>query len=138
MYYQLSNSHNHNFYYLKIQNGKYLKYLSNKLSRYDNTYFNNMNDAYRISKKHSNKPLISVNFKMSGEKSKCYSKPKISNTSNLFSKQINYKNQCHIPSVVGNPDIVDTSNFLDKNIRSNSKWVSKPQNPYSSGRTSNN
>ena len=30
MYYQLSNNNNHKFYYLKTQNGKYLKYLSNK------------------------------------------------------------------------------------------------------------
>ena len=61
MYYQLSNSQNHNFYFLKIQNGKYLKYLSNRQSRYDNAYFNNMNVAYRISKKYSNIPLISDN-----------------------------------------------------------------------------
>ena len=43
-----------------------------------------------------------------------------------------------IPSVVGNSDIVDISNFLDKSIRSNSKWVSKTQKSYSSWRISNN
>ena len=69
MYYQLSNSHNHNFYYLKIQNGKYLKHLSNKSSRYDNSYFDNMSDAYRISKKYSNKSLISNNPKITLKKS---------------------------------------------------------------------
>ena len=61
MYYQLSNNNNHNFYYLKTQNGKYLKYLSNKSSKYDNLYFNNMVDAYRISRIHSNRSLISNN-----------------------------------------------------------------------------
>ena len=67
MYYQLSNSNNHNFYYLKIQNGKYLKYLSNKTSKYDNLYFDNIADAYRISKIYSNRSLISNNPKVSSK-----------------------------------------------------------------------
>ena len=70
MYYQLSNNNNHNFYYLKTQNGKYLKYLSNKSSKYDNLYFNNMVDAYRISRIHSNRSLISNNPRILSNKKK--------------------------------------------------------------------
>ena len=65
MYYQLSNSNNHNFYYLKIHNGKYLKYLSNKSSKYNNLYFDNLTDAYVISKIYLDWSLNSSNPKVS-------------------------------------------------------------------------
>ena len=60
-YYQISNSNKYNFYYLNVKNGKYLKYLSNKDSKYNNHYFNNMNYAYRVSKLYSKNTLISNN-----------------------------------------------------------------------------
>ena len=60
-YYQLSNGNNHNFYYLYVKDKKYLKYLSNLNSKYNNKYFKDMNYAYRVSKKHSWDTVISNN-----------------------------------------------------------------------------
>ena len=64
MYYHLSNSINHNFYYLRIYNGKYLKYLSNNNSKYNNQYFDNLIDAYEISNTNSDRLLESINPKI--------------------------------------------------------------------------
>ena len=58
-YYQLSNENNHNFYYLYVKDGKYLKYLSNINSKYNNQYFKDMNYAYRVGKEHFREPVIS-------------------------------------------------------------------------------
>ena len=64
-YYQISNNTNpdniKNNYYLKIKNNKYLKQLVNKNSKYNYEYFNNLKDAYRISKKHSTKLVDTLN-----------------------------------------------------------------------------
>ena len=88
LYYQLSNSNKHNFYYLNVKNGKYLKYLSNKKSKYDNHYFSNMTYAYRVSKIHSKNTLISNNPSIS-------SKQKNSKSRYNKYKVINNKVQTH-------------------------------------------
>merc|ERR1711874_599139 len=53
MYYHLSNNINHNYYYLRVKNEKYLKYLSNNNSKYNNEYFDNLKFAYEISNTNS-------------------------------------------------------------------------------------
>ena len=64
-HYQISNNTSldniKNNYYLKIKNNKYLKQLVNKKSRYNYEYFNNLKNAYRISKKHSTKLVDTLN-----------------------------------------------------------------------------
>ena len=57
-YYHLSNNINHNYYYLKVKNNKYLKYLSNNSSKYNNEYFDNLKLEYKISNKNSNKLVV--------------------------------------------------------------------------------
>ena len=50
--YNFSKMNNYsNYYYLYTNNNKYLKQLSNCNSRYDGKYFNDMNFAYKVSKK---------------------------------------------------------------------------------------
>merc|ERR1711874_655326 len=53
MYYHLSGNINHNYYYLRVKNEKYLKYLSNNRSKYNNEYFDNLKFAYEISNTNS-------------------------------------------------------------------------------------
>merc|ERR1712179_686837 len=48
---------NQSLYYLYTKDGKYLKPLSNNVSKYNNMYFGKMRHAYNISKRHSNQIL---------------------------------------------------------------------------------
>ena len=49
--YNASEGNNYSHYYLYTKNKKYLKPLSNPKSSYNNKYFDNMNFAYKVSKK---------------------------------------------------------------------------------------
>ena len=51
--YSISEGNNYSHYYLYTKNKRYLKPLSNSLSKYNNKYFDDMNFAYRVSNKHS-------------------------------------------------------------------------------------
>ena len=55
IYYQIANNEYNSFYHIKIKDEKYVKHLSNRSSRYNNAYFDNLKTAYRISKKYSGK-----------------------------------------------------------------------------------
>ena len=51
--YSISEGNNYSHYYLYTKNNSYLKPLSNPMSKYNNKYFDDMNFAYKICKKHS-------------------------------------------------------------------------------------
>ena len=51
--YNISEGNNYSHYYLYTKNKRYLKTLSNSMSKYNNRYFDDMNFAYIVSKKHS-------------------------------------------------------------------------------------
>merc|ERR1712055_827419 len=53
----LTKGNNQSLYYLYTKDGKYLKPLSNNVSKYNNMYFGKMRHAYNISKKHNNQIL---------------------------------------------------------------------------------
>ena len=124
IYYQLSNSTRHNFYYLKINNGKYLKYLSNRTSKYNNIYFDNLKDAYRISKKYSGKLLNSNESKHVKDNSSSQIKLQYQQNPNRGIPMVNHNNQSHISSPLGNNQCGNlNSQYNDHN----------PQNYYASG-----
>merc|ERR1712179_394005 len=55
--YEFTKGNNQSLYYLYTKDGKYLKPLSNNVSKYNNMYFGKMRHAYNISKRHSNQIL---------------------------------------------------------------------------------
>ena len=50
--YNISEGNNYSHYYLYVKNKKYLKPLSDSKSKYNNSYFDSMSFAYKVSKKH--------------------------------------------------------------------------------------
>ena len=68
LYYHMSNNINHNYYYLREKNEKYLKYLSNNKSKYNNEYFDKLKYAYEISNTNPTKLLDTHKLKKKRKK----------------------------------------------------------------------
>merc|ERR1712055_298156 len=99
--YEFTKGNNQSLYYLYTKDGKYLKPLSNNVSKYNNMYFGKMRHAYNISKRHSNQILSDTKRSIPIN---CTLKPYFINNgkTNINVKNINSSNNNNSPKLKNN------------------------------------